>query len=185
MNLKNITPVMTSETAPSPYKVYASSNHTSGTAQPFRAFANSGTWETGAGKKTAWIDLWFNVLTKVDYIKIIPKEVKYSPKQILVYGTNDRVTYTLIHTISNIAQTNYPLLFKIPRSEYKCYRLYFASSNDTVSSNYTTYYHISNIYYYEDLDYMGTSETIKNAIIDNMQNNKKLQQVLRYSIEEE
>lgn len=186
MNLVNVTPVLTGVSTDTS-KAYASTTDTSGSAQAWRAFDNKtdSAWTSGVRAKTAWLDLLLPVKTAVDYVKVINADKTRVPKKILVYGSNDRVTYELIHTISNIAISQYPLLFKIPRSNYKCYRLSFVESHLTTNTGYEKYYSIRNVYFYRDLDYRGVSQRIKNAVIETIQTHPLIQNLVTAEIEEE
>lgn len=179
MNLLDLTPIMTSDTTPAPYAVYASNYDTtnSSASLPYRAFNKQSTytWTWGAGIRQAWIDFWFNEIVTVDYVKIECTSAVTYPKQILIYGSNDRSTYNLIYDTGTISNTNYPLLIKIPRSKYKCFRL------DCVGVNQTSTYikhTINNIYYYQDLDYTNPSEIIKEAVKNAIKNNTLIQKIV-------
>lgn len=184
MNLKNVTPVLKGNSFDTS-KAYASSEATTGTAYAWKAFDNvaNSAWTSLVMAKSAWIELLFAKETTVDYIEVISTHNIQLPKKILVYGSNDRKTYDLIHTISDITVDQYPLGFKIPRKTYKCFRLSFPESLNTSTSNYAYYFTINQINFYEDLDYIGVSENIKNLVLNTINNNKLMQNVLTAKIE--
>lgn len=176
MNLKNVTPVLTGSISDSA-NAYASSYSTDGSSYAWKAFDNKSNtkWTSGVRAKTAWLELLFNKETIVDHIKVVNTDNIRLPKQILVYGSNDRKTYELIHTVSDITVDMYPLSFKIPRSNYKCYRLTFPESHFVSDSAYEYFFKIAEVYFYEDLDYRGMSEKIKDIVFQTIVNHKMMQ----------
>lgn len=186
MNLKDLTPIMTSNTTPAPYAVYASNYDTTNgkNSEPYLAFnkQNVYSWVWGAGITKAWIDFWFNEIVTVDYIKVESTSTASYPKQILVYGSNDRDTYDLIYDTGIVKNTDYPLLIKIPRSKYKCFRLDCVGVNQ--NSTYVKH-DIKNIYYYQDLDISDASQKLKESIKNVIKNHNLIKQIVEYSVEEE
>ena len=179
MNLQNITPKMTSDTSPAPYKVYGSSYNS--VDKPYKALdanASSTSWKWKGGAKTAWIDLWFNEYTVVDYIDIICPTKSWYANRTCVYGTNDRATYDLIYDTGTYGYVNTKRI-KIPRSKYKCYRLYFTGSTqgDYISTD------IREIYFYKDLDISDPSEQIKSIVTDTIKNHELIKNHIPFRIQ--
>ena len=166
MKLINITPIMTSNTAPSPYKIYRGSTDGSNLESAWKAFDNrtDTSWDWYAGKTTNWIELWFDADTIVDYIKVLSgvNNSNYITT-ISIQGTNDRINYTLLQEITGMTKTTFPELIEIPRqkrNKYKCYRLNFTAK---ISSGYTKY-PVQSIYFYKDEDRKDVSEKIKASV---------------------
>lgn len=184
MNLKNITPVLKGNSSDKS-QAYASSSATTGTAYPWKAFDNiaNSAWSSLVNTKTAWIELLFETTPIVDYIEVNSTHANRLPKKILVYGSNDRTTYDLIHTTPILTTDSYPYLFKIPRTDkYKCLRLTFPESLNTSTSVYELFYQINEIKFYEDLDYLPVSERIKKAVMDTIQKNELVKHIITAEI---
>ena len=106
--LVDVTPIMTSATAPSPYVVTASS-YLNSTLQPFKAFDNDNnkvtsghTWITADNVKTGWIILDFNKKTAISHFSlqchtsIDSSTTAHMIKDFVLYGSNDNNVYTKI-----------------------------------------------------------------------------------------
>lgn len=187
MNLKNVTPVLTGKISDKS-KAYASSTSTTGTADAWRAFDNvaNTAWTSGVRDKSAWIELLFETIPNVDYIEVSSTHANRLPKQIYVYGSNDRTSgsYELIHLTPELTASSFPYLFKIPRTnKYKCLRLTFLESLNTSASNYEYYYQINEIKFYEDLDYTGASERIKREVKKVILNHRLAHTIVRAEID--
>lgn len=114
--LKNIihqsidqTPVMTSNTTPSPYVVSASSDYGSPYA-PWKVFdgtdnlSSSSAWFT-KGTSAGWIMIKLSKKTPVSYITITARNYSdsatYSPKSFNIEGSNDGVTFYVLKSITD------------------------------------------------------------------------------------
>lgn len=135
MALTNITPVMTSNTTPSPYTASASSVYSS-TYDAWKAFNetlvdSNDAWATATNSATGWIKLDFGTPTKIDAITIVMRNIVtetsgVQPKTFILYGSNDDSSFEQIMKIDNQILWN-PLesrLYKLPSSaQYRYYRL--------------------------------------------------------------
>lgn len=112
MALINITPVMTSNTTPSPYVVSVSSQQVG--FEGYKAFDNqnesdTNAWATANGVTTGWVQLDFSVSTKINAFSIYARNWNTSlgydntecPKDFILYGSDDGLTYTQIKQINN------------------------------------------------------------------------------------
>lgn len=183
MNLINITPKMTGYSTPAPYYVrYDNYDATLSNYawEVFDSIPNS-YWWWSAGARTNWVDLWFDSDTRVDYVEI-QSGTTYWVTSLTIYGTNDRVTYTPLKTVTGLTKESYPLLIEIPeekREEYKCYRVSFDSVNHT--SRYAKV-EIREIIYYQDSDYK-IQNSFKEKLKKSIKNNNLMQNTLKFYIE--
>ena len=104
--LQDITPKMTSNTTPAPYKVSASGTLNVDFA-PWKAFSgtNTGGIDSWAGNSIAcWIKFDFNKNTRIDAIMTQERDSTPNgtmPKEMILYGSNDDIFYEGVLTISN------------------------------------------------------------------------------------
>lgn len=108
--LIDITPIMTSATAPAPYVVTASSYRTAdGGYNPYKAFDNDNNkvtsghvWITADGTKTGWIKLDFNKKTAISHFSIQchtsinSTTTTHMLKDFVLYGSDDDIVYNKI-----------------------------------------------------------------------------------------
>jgi hypothetical protein len=139
MALINITPIMTSNTTPTPYVLSASSvNGTYYIWKGFNATAvdSNDCWLTNG--TTGYVIMDFSVVTTIDAISIMSRNdvaMTYqdtAPKSFALYGSNDNATYDLIKSFSNeiywLATEN--RLFKLDKQvSYRYYKLILSSNN--------------------------------------------------------
>lgn len=120
-NNTNWTPLMTSNSAPTPYKATASSIH-SDPYQPFKAF-NGNTnseydaWHTANGITAAtnnWLQIDLGEPKAIKGIQLKPRNLTNTsmamdqiPKSFILQGSNDGVTYTDIKTVSGLTNSDY------------------------------------------------------------------------------
>lgn len=148
MALINVTPIMTSNTTPSPYVVSTSSSYTSATDSEnydgWYAFngevsgAIKDCWATKNGTITGWIMLDFGYKTKVDVLSIKPRlsitsnGLTSMPKDFELYGSDDGRAFTLISSMSNINDWAYGEFstFLLPsNTKYRMYKIKILSNN--------------------------------------------------------
>ena len=140
MALVNITPVMTSNTTPSPYTISQSSYYSTGNLG-WRAFdgtfsGNADAWVGASGTTTGWVQIDFSVQTKIDAISLMTRNYTNAPiemlKDAILLGSNDGTTFQSILYINS--QTNWKSsesrLFElsIPVS-FRYYRLQINTNN--------------------------------------------------------
>ena len=139
MGLINITPVMTSNTAPLSYVASASGIYNA-SYDAWKAFNGTVTdvndsWITTSGTLTGWIQLDFSKLTKVNQVAITGRtggDVA-SPKDFTIQGSQDGVTFTVIKSITGNILTNKQtkiFIFDAP-VYYRYYRINITASNGT------------------------------------------------------
>lgn len=106
----DVTPIMTSNTAPAPYVVSASSYWTAdGGYSPYKAFDNDNNkvtsghnWITADGTKTGWIKLDFNKKTAISHFSlqchtsINSSTTAHMPKDFVLFGSDDDIVYNKI-----------------------------------------------------------------------------------------
>jgi len=140
MVLQNITPIMTSDTTPSPYTISASSLFsTNYFAYKALDGIDDGTQYNAWNSKgvNAWIKIDFGVNVSVSAISLTcRKYASYSqaamPKQIVFSGSNDNVIFTEILTVEN--QTGWALgemrTYVFPNEVgYRYYKILAVTSN--------------------------------------------------------
>jgi hypothetical protein len=167
MALINITPVMTSNTVPTPYVVSASGIYGTG-FEAYRAFDNDTVtnkegWVSSA--TTGWIKFDFGVATKTNAISIFGDGIQNtaSPKDFIVYGSNDDISYEKILDIKT--ELYWGLgecrLYNYSRSyEFRYYKIIISANN-----GHTSYVSISEIKFWQD-DGVVTYITNKTASMD-------------------
>ena len=127
MALINITPLMTSNTTPSPYVVSASSVYGS-VSQPWKAFDNLMTseatsWLTAIGNVTGWIKIDFSIETRINAFSVgncVSSISNQFPKSIILYGSNDDLYYDYIKKIDS------QILWDNIKTETRLYNLDFS-----------------------------------------------------------
>lgn len=166
MNLVNITPVMTSNTTPSPYVVTASSIYSS-TYDAWKAFNGTVTddndcWATVNGTITGWIKIDFGSSTKIRAVSIQCRTMlttTSSMNTFILYGSNDNIIFEELKTVAN---QNYwspteTRIFKLSESvTFRYYRINIVSNNGS-----TIYSDIGDIKFWQDTD-EGTVTYITN-----------------------
>lgn len=150
MALIDITPVMTSNTTPSPYVASSSDANTTGQAA-WNAFTNNGRlntfWHSTAGSGH-WIKIDFGSIIKIDAFSIMCNPTETSaPKIFILYGSNDNLSYEKIIECNNeMTWFDYEIrLYKLPHSvSFRYYRLNITADN---GYNYTV---INELKYWQD-----------------------------------
>lgn len=107
MSLINITPVMTSNTTPSPYIVNSSTVY--GSFYAWKAFNNINTVENDAWvstTSTGWISLYFGTIVTIKAFSISASVLTgiyntTSPKNFTLQGSNDGINYKDLKSFSN------------------------------------------------------------------------------------
>lgn len=107
MSLINITPVMTSNTTPSPYVVNSSTVY--GSFYAWKAFNNINTVENDAWvstTSTGWISLYFGTIVTIKAFSISASVLTgtyntTSPKNFTLQGSNDGINYKDLKSFSN------------------------------------------------------------------------------------
>jgi len=138
MALINITPIMTSNTTPSPY-VVSSNNNWEG-YEAWKAFnntlVNSGdTYLTQSGTTTSWLKIDFSTTTKVDAFSLYYRNnTTYNevPKTFILYGSNDDSSYEQIIKVDSqsLWATAEGRLYKFPFSvSFRYYKLNILENN--------------------------------------------------------
>jgi hypothetical protein len=140
MALIDITPKMTSNTTPSPYVISASSIYST-TFEAWRAFNGTLTdandsWVTILNSIAGWIMIDLSVITKIDAISIHARNeaasLTASPKDLVIYGSNDGITFTEIRQALNqvVWSAAEGRLFKFAGSvSFRYYKISIASNN--------------------------------------------------------
>lgn len=142
MNLQNITPIMTSNTAPSPYVVSASSTLTTFPFAVYKAFdnADSGSeYDVWASNGIpSWIQIDFGDLIRVDAFSVTNRKANtvYSltgaPKTFTLSGSIDGTTFVDIMPVDDQTSWTYAETrnFILQNSvQYRFYRITFTASN--------------------------------------------------------
>lgn len=134
MALIDITPIMTSNTTPSPYVVSASSEFNAG-YKAWNAFDNTVNDSTSDGwvssaSPNQWLKIDFNKSTVINSYEITNRgyagDVKI-PKSWILQGSNDDLTWKDLDTRTNEFVEQTPMskkMFKCGRHAYRYYRLY-------------------------------------------------------------
>jgi hypothetical protein len=146
MGLVDITPIMTSNTTPSPYVVSASSIWST-QYDVYKAFDGSNTatddrWGTVSGTNTGWVKIDFGSAKKIDAFSIIcgniaSNNVATMPKSFSLYGSNDDISYEKIIEFSNeiFWSSLEARLYKLLQSVTFRYYKIVISANNGESSN--------------------------------------------------
>jgi len=138
--IKNITPIMTSNTVPSPYIVSASSEFDA-TYAAWKVFngtvlTNTDAWITPNGIVTGWLMLDLSIPTSVSYFKLTARNSTdsstLSPKNFSLQGSNDGVNFTVIKAFTDqtgwsAAQSRDYILDSI--AVYRYYKLDITANN--------------------------------------------------------
>lgn len=184
MNLVNITPVMTSNTTPAPYRCYASSTWTGHDA--YQAFDNIDTgtsyWHVStAGRNTGWLVFDFTFIMPIAAFSMYNTyhPSGYDPKTIKVYGSLDGSTFTLIKsfTYTESARLNKDYRFYFDKQvKYRAYKF-----EVTVTGSYAA---LQELKMFQDLDQMY-SVSLKEKVLQVIYENNAFQHLITYSIESE
>jgi hypothetical protein len=139
MSLVNITPIMTSNTTPSPYVVSASSEFAT-SQQAWYAFNNlfDDCWVTN-GIANGWIKIDFGSVKKIDAISLYARNdatlaKTESANNFILYGSNDNILYEQIISINNQALWTIKegRLYRLPASvTYRYYKLILNNNGGT------------------------------------------------------
>lgn len=144
-SLTNVTPIMTSNTTPAPY-VASSSSEFSTNNKAYRAFDSSITQPTfllASGQQTGYLKLDFGANRLVSNFSLkansstMSTTTDYMPKDFEIYGSNDDINYTLLHSYSNEqswAFTEERIYSLGGIFYYRYYRLDILSNNGYTSS---------------------------------------------------
>lgn len=130
-----ITPIMTSNNFPAPYVISASSINANQHAYlAFNGTVNSPSDSWAASTVNSWLKIDFSKLVIVSKFAItgIDTNSLYNPKDFILYGSNDDVTYYEIHEVVN--QTNwkskeYREYILDHAVQYRYYKLEITSNN--------------------------------------------------------
>ena len=102
--LASITPIMTSNTTPSPYVVSASSIYYEA-ADSWRAFDGIGAnaWVGGQSNSTAWVQMNFGKRVSICAFELTSRDNRYvnAPKNFTLEASNDGTTFTTIRSYPN------------------------------------------------------------------------------------
>lgn len=139
MKLKRVSPIMTSNTTPSPYVVKESGSYGNNTVG-YKAFdAKSGTaWAVYMSSPT-WITIDLGVPTKVDILTLANHKGYASPKEFILSGSNDANVY--VPLLSQSGVTDWVLgLTKIFNIEnegvaYRYYKFTMVTKNSDGTNN--------------------------------------------------
>ncbi len=157
MSLVDITPVMTSNTTPSPYAVTSSGIY-SATYDSWKAFDNNmstdNCWATPNAIITGWIMFNYSTPTTIDAFSIANRNFGAStalpaaPKDFNLYGSNDGLSFTLIEAHLNeiLWNSGESRLFLLKQSvTFQYYRLNIITNN-----GYATYSQIGEIKFWKN-----------------------------------
>jgi hypothetical protein len=140
MALIDITPVMTSNTTPSPYVVSASSTYSTYTGvwtifDGVNSSTDTMTWAS-ASTPTGWIKIDFGSIKKVDAFTMYRRKYidpsDLTPKSFILYGSNDDIIYEQLLSVNNqiLWTVGEGRLYKINSSvNYRYYRINIAEGN--------------------------------------------------------
>lgn len=143
-SFNDVTPVMKSNTAPSPYVVTASSSYNN-SYLPWKAFNGTNTnsidsWMTANGTITGWLMIDLAIATDVNCFKITSRNYfdsnKTSPKNFTLEGSHDGTSFETIKTF------NEPVWISNQTKEYNLdkdvsFRYYRISVSSNNGANYT------------------------------------------------
>jgi hypothetical protein len=141
MALIDITPVMTSNTTPTPYVVTASSVYGAG-YEEYRAFNNvlgTDKWVTNASV-TGWIKLDFGSEKQIDAFSVYSALATNAPKTFILYGSLDDINYEQIIKIDSqltwgTATVAEGRLYRLDNSvSFRYYRLNIIENNGYTNS---------------------------------------------------
>jgi hypothetical protein len=153
MSLVNITPVMTSNTTPSPYVVSASGIYSTD-HDAWKAFDNitAGTqgWVTQNGAITGWLKIDFGSTTKISAISIVGdgSSGNVSPKSFLLYGSSDDIVYEKLMECNNeiLWLLSEERIYKLPIDvSYRYYKIIINSNN-----NYSNFSALNEVRFWQD-----------------------------------
>jgi hypothetical protein len=139
MSFTNVTPVMTSNTSPSPYVISASS--VQGISYAYNAFNNdpATSWQTENYQLSGWLQIDFGspkVITKYDVIANSNNDPEgKSPKDWTFEGSNDGISWAILDTQSNQTGWSGGQKREFPISNensYRYYRINVSSNNGNI-----------------------------------------------------
>lgn len=150
--LTKISPIMTSDTTPSPYKVTRSSVWSSAADNAWRIFdgvktgSEDYTWISAANELHPWICVDLGTKTKIASFKLWLDTGKNKfPEDFTLQGSNDGTNFTNIKSFTNVSSmaqaSDGEIEFNLDRiAEYRYYKIYVDTLQITKGSVYVLIY---------------------------------------------
>lgn len=148
-----VSPKMTSNTTPSPYKVTVSSNWNNTSTWYWRVFDRDYTttdesyaWISSNKDSNPWIDIDLGSRTSVDYMKLLLSQDKNKyPSTFTLQGSDDGTNYTDIQQFTNVENLPFEsdnfITFNLShRVTYRFYRIYIDNIRITSGNTYVRLY---------------------------------------------
>ena len=129
---------MTSNTTPVPFVVSASS-FVNSTYPAWKAFSgvynnDADSWVSSSNDTNKWIKIDFGSIKKVNKTILRQRKVNSTttaPKDFILYGSNDDITYNKIHEVNNLKwEIGENKTFSFNSVSYRFYRLNILSTTD-------------------------------------------------------
>ena len=206
--LTKISPIMTSDTTPSPYKVTRSSVWHSAADHAWRVFdevktgSEDYTWISAANELNPWICVDLGTKTKITSFKLWLDTGKNKfPEDFTLQGSNDGTNFTNIKSFTNVSSMTQAfdgeIEFNLGKiAEYRYYKIYVDTLQITGGNTYVKIYEWEMFYQdslhrncikYEPTYYMNVTQTISleeaNELKEQNQLLKKQNQLLQQEIE--
>lgn len=147
MAIINLTPVMTSNTAPAPYKISASSTYSSGYEPYYSVSTDTRYWSTKYTITTSWWKIDFGspkIVNRIELESCDGGEYPYCIGDFVFAGSNDDSNFVELFKVSGLTWTQkQKRLFEFENmTEYRYYRFYNTKNQ--------AYHNIGKVRFYTD-----------------------------------
>lgn len=160
LELIKISPIMTSDTTPSPYRVTRSSVWSSSSDHAWRVFdgvktgSEDYTWISAANELNSWICVDLGTKTKITSFKLwLGTDKNKFPENFTLQGSNDGTNFVNIKSFTNVSSmaqaSDGEIEFNLDRiAEYRYYKIYVDTLQITAGSTYVKIFEWEMFYQY-------------------------------------